>query len=143
MVRRRREAADGDARVHGAPPAAAGRRAPAAGPVLSVPRHRADAAPGMPALLLHSARTPEDVIARDELMRRDAEEPGFYLMLALARAPDGRRIDAGRIAEALAALGTPAHTFACGGNPFVSAITDLLVEAGLPARTIRTERFGG
>ncbi|MFH6781724.1 MULTISPECIES: ferredoxin reductase [Methylobacterium] len=112
-------------------------------PLLSMLRHRAEAAPGVPALLLYSARTAEDVIARDELLRRDAEEPGFRLMLALTQGPSGRRIDAGRIAGALAALGMPAHTFVCGGNPFVSAISDLLVEAGLPARTIRTERFGG
>ncbi|TNC14259.1 oxidoreductase [Methylobacterium terricola] len=112
-------------------------------PLLSMLRHRAEAAPGVPALLLSSAGTFEDVIARDELIRRDAEEPGFRLMLNLTRAPGGRRIDAGRIGEALAGLGVPAHTFVCGGNPFVSAVSDLLVEAGIPPRTIRTERFGG
>ncbi|AWN49833.1 oxidoreductase [Methylobacterium terrae] len=112
-------------------------------PLLGMLRHRAEAAPGVPALLLYSARTAEEVIAREELTRRDAEEPGFRLMLTLTRSLDGRRIDAARIAEALAALGTPAHTFVCGANPFVSAVSDLLVEAGLPARTIRTERFGG
>ncbi len=39
--------------------------------------------------------------------------------------------------------GTSAHTFVCGSNPFVSAVSDLLVDAGVPAATIRTERFGG
>jgi ferredoxin-NADP reductase len=112
-------------------------------PLLAMLRHRADAAPDVPALLLHSARTLDDVIARDELVRRDAEEPGFQLRLVLTRVPGGRRIDAGAIGAALAALGTPAHTFVCGGNPFVSAAADLLVAAGVPARTIRTERFGG
>ncbi|KMO41860.1 oxidoreductase [Methylobacterium tarhaniae] len=112
-------------------------------PLLSMLRHRAEAAPGVPALLLYSARTRGEVIARDELMRRDAEEPEFRLRLALTRETGGRRIDADTIGEALAALGTPAHAFVCGANPFVSAIADLLVEAGLPPRTIRTERFGG
>lgn len=112
-------------------------------PLLAMLRHRAEAAPGVPALLLYSARTRADVIAREELMRRDAEEPGFRLRLVLTREPGGRRIDAQTIGEALAALGTPAHTFVCGSNPFVSTAADLLVEAGLPARTIRTERFGG
>ncbi|TGD99018.1 FAD-binding oxidoreductase [Methylobacterium nonmethylotrophicum] len=112
-------------------------------PLLSILRHRAEAAPAVPALLLYSARTQEEVIAREELIRRDAEEPGFRLMLTLTRVPGGRRLDAGRIGEALAALGQPAHTFVCGANPFVSAVSDLLVEAGLPPQTIRTERFGG
>ncbi|GJD61060.1 FAD-binding oxidoreductase [Methylobacterium frigidaeris] len=112
-------------------------------PLLAMLRHRAEAAPGVPALLLYSARTLDEVIAREELLRRDAEEPDFRLRLVLTRSPGGRRIDAATIGETLAALGTPAHTFVCGANPFVSAASDLLVEAGVPARTIRTERFGG
>ncbi len=112
-------------------------------PLLAMLRHRAEAAPDVPALLLYSARTAADVIARDELIRRDAGEPGFGLRLALTREPGGRRIDAARIGESLAALGAPAHTFVCGSNPFVSAVSDLLVDAGVPAATIRTERFGG
>ncbi|MGX7706108.1 FAD-binding oxidoreductase [Methylobacterium sp. Gmos1] len=112
-------------------------------PLLAMLRHRADAAPDVPALLLASARTLDEVIARDELMRRDAEEPGFHLRLVLTRVPGGRRVDASVIGAALAALGPPAHTFVCGSNPFVSAAADLLVEAGVPSRTIRTERFGG
>ena len=47
------------------------------------------------------------------------------------------------VGQALADLGPPAHTFVCGSNPFVSAASDLLVDAGVPAATIRTERFGG
>ncbi|KMO31779.1 oxidoreductase [Methylobacterium variabile] len=112
-------------------------------PLLSMLRHRAEGAPDVPALLLYSARTSDEVIAREELMRRDAEEPGFRLMLTLTRAPGGRRIDADTIGEALAALGSPAHTFVCGANSFVSAMSDLLVDAGVPAKSIRTERFGG
>ncbi|MET7245531.1 FAD-binding oxidoreductase [Methylobacterium sp. EM32] len=112
-------------------------------PLLAMLRHRAEAAPDVPALLLYSARTPDEVIAREELMRRDAEEPDFRLRLVLTRAPGGRRIDADIVGAALAALGTPAYTFVCGSTPFVSAAADLLVEAGVPARTIRTERFGG
>ncbi|GJD47567.1 Propane 2-monooxygenase, reductase component [Methylobacterium crusticola] len=112
-------------------------------PLLSMLRHRAEAAPEVPALLLYSARTPEAVIARDELVRRGATEPAFRLMLCLTRVAGGRRIDTARIAEVLAHLGRPAHTFVCGSNPFVGAAADLLVDAGVPPRTIRTERFGG
>ncbi|MFE1600245.1 FAD-binding oxidoreductase [Methylobacterium sp. ID0610] len=112
-------------------------------PLLSMLRHRAAAAPTVPALLVYSARIPEEVIARDELLRRDAEEPAFRLMLTLTRIPGGRRLDAARMAEALAHLGMPARSFVCGSNPFVSAVSDLLVDAGVAPATIRTERFGG
>ncbi|ACA18812.1 Oxidoreductase FAD-binding domain protein [Methylobacterium sp. 4-46] len=112
-------------------------------PLLSMLRHRAAAAPGVPALLVYSARTPDEVIAREELLRRDADEPHFQLMLTLTRVPGGRRLDAARVAEALARLGPPAHAFVCGGNPFVSAASDLLIDAGVARGLIRTERFGG
>jgi glycine betaine catabolism B len=112
-------------------------------PLLSMLRHRADAAPDVPALLLYSARTPEEVIARDELLSRDAAEPHFRLRLILTRVAGGRRLDAARVAEALAELGRPARTFVCGSNSFVSAASDLLLDAGLAPGIIRTERFGG
>jgi ferredoxin-NADP reductase len=112
-------------------------------PLLAMLRHRAHAAPEVPALLVYSARVPEEVIARAELLRRDAEEPHFGLMLNLTRVPGGRRLDAARMSEALGRLGAPAHCFVCGSNRFVSAATDLLIDAGVPAGRIRTERFGG
>jgi ferredoxin-NADP reductase len=111
-------------------------------PLLAMLRHRAEAAPEVPALLLYSTRGPAETIARDELLRRDAGEPGFRLMLRHTR-DGGRRLDAADVAEALAHLGSPAHSFVCGGNPFVSAMAELLVDAGLPPATIRTERYGG
>ncbi|MDR7038304.1 ferredoxin-NADP reductase [Methylobacterium sp. BE186] len=112
-------------------------------PLLAMLRHRAVAAPDVPALLLYSARTRSDIIAADELQARTRDEPGFTLRLALTREPGGRRIDRATMDEALARLGRPAHAFVCGSNAFVSAASDLLVDAGVPPRTIRTERFGG
>ena len=112
-------------------------------PLLAMLRHRAAAAPDVPALLLYSARTRSEVIAREELEARARDEPGFALMLALTREPGGRRIDRARIDAALGALGAPAHVFVCGSNPFVSAASDLLLDAGMPPGVIRTERFGG
>ncbi|RVU18812.1 ferredoxin reductase [Methylobacterium oryzihabitans] len=111
-------------------------------PLLSMLRHRAGATPDVPALLLYSARTAADVVARDELLARAAAEPAFSLDLVLTREPSGRRLDAARIAEALARLGDPAHAFVCGSNRFAGAAADLLVDAGIPAARIRTERFG-
>jgi len=111
-------------------------------PLLAMLRHRAEAAPAVPALLLYSVRHGAEAIARDELSRRARDEPGFDLVLSLTR-EGGRRIDATLVGEALTRLGQPRHAYLCGANPFVSAAADLLVEAGLPPGTIRTERFGG
>jgi len=111
-------------------------------PLLAMLRHRAAAAPHIPALLIYSVRAADEVLVQDELVRRAETEPGFDLMLNLT-GDGGRRIDAALIGEALKRLGAPRHTFICGANPFVGAASDLLVEAGLDPRTIRTERFGG
>ena len=117
-------------------------------PLLSMLRHRAVAAPAVPALLLYSARTAEEAICREELLHRAATEPAFDCMLVLTRDPGlagtlRRRIDGVLVGEALSRLpGPPARTFVCGSNSFVGAVADLLVDAGLPAPSIRTERFG-
>lgn len=113
-------------------------------PLLSMLRHRAAAAPAVPALLVYSARSVADVICREELLGRAASEPAFDLMLALTRdaSVPGARIDRALIEEALIRLPDPARTFVCGSNSFVGAMADLLVDAGVPPRTIRTERFG-
>ncbi|KQP31162.1 oxidoreductase [Methylobacterium sp. Leaf104] len=111
-------------------------------PLLAMLRHRAAAAPGVPALLLYSARDPGETIAAEELAVRARDEPNFQLILNFTRA-GGRRVDAAMIAEALERLGPPRHAYLCGGNPFVGAVADLLVDAGLDPARIHTERFGG
>lgn len=111
-------------------------------PLLSMLRLRAAAAPGVPALLLYSVRDADEIIAAEELAVRARDEPNFQLMLNLTRA-GGRRVDAAMVAEALDRLGPPRHAYLCGGNPFVGAVADLLLDAGIPAALIHTERFGG
>ena len=112
-------------------------------PLLSILRHRAIAAPVVPALLLYSVREAAEAILREELEERARDEPGFSLMLNVSGGASGRRIDAALIAAALARIGTPRHSYLCGSNAFVSAAADLLLDAGLDPATIRTERFGG
>lgn len=119
-------------------------------PLLSMARHRAAAGAAVPAVLLYSARTRAEVIAEAELRAMAEADPAFTFLLNLSRQETGDdlfsagRIDQARIARALAALpAPPARVFVCGSNPFVSAASDLLMEAGVPAPIIRTERFGG
>lgn len=118
-------------------------------PLMSILRHRADAAPQIPAALILSARREADLIWHDELSRRDRDEPGFHLFATVTRetgAPALRhgRIDAGLIASALASLPAPPKTiFICGATPFVDAAADLALAAGAPFASIKAERYGG
>ena len=119
-------------------------------PLMAMLRHRASVAGAGRMLLLYSARTREDVIFRDELRAQEAAQSGLDVVLCLTRgAPwrpgdHGRRVDAAIVDGVLARFPrAPAITFVCGSNRFVASVTDLLVDRGLPAPSIRTERFGG
>lgn len=119
-------------------------------PLMAMLRERALRAPSVPALLVYSARTFEEVLFRDELLRMDAHDAGFRLALATTRGPAGRagdregRLDRGALAEILAAWGhAPAHAYVCGSNAFVGAMAEGLVAIGVEARKVRTERYGG
>lgn len=112
-------------------------------PLLAMLRERAAAAPDVPAVLVYAARTRAEALCLDELETRARTEPGFDLVLALSREGAARRLDADLLSQALSRLpAPPRHTFICGSGGFVEAASDLAVDAGLPAGTIRTERFG-
>jgi ferredoxin-NADP reductase len=119
-------------------------------PLMSMLRHRAAQGSHVPALLLFSARTRDDVIFRDELIAMHDRNDGFKLSLALTRdaprrAEDfGRLVDAAMVAELVARLpAPPRHVFICGGNPFVEAAAEGAIAAGIAPAMIRTERYGG
>lgn len=119
-------------------------------PLMAMLRHRAAHGSTVPALLLFSARSWQEVVFRDELMRLAQQDDGFKLALALTREdapPPGvyaRRVDTLMLAECLARLpAPPRHVFVCGANPFVEAATQSAIAAGVPATRIRTERYGG
>ena len=119
-------------------------------PLMSMLRHRAARGSRVPALLLFSARTWDDVIFRDELIAMHNRNDGFTLALALTRdaprrAEDfGRRIDQAMVVELLERLpAPPRHVFICGGNAFVEAASEGALAAGVAAPMIRTERYGG
>lgn len=114
-------------------------------PLLSMVRARAQSGSEAPMLLLYSARNAAEAIGRSELLARSRDETGFDLTLLLTREGPtaGRRIDRVMIDTAIECLGLPRHVFVCGGNAFVSHVSNLLLDAGLKPGTIRTERFGG
>ena len=119
-------------------------------PLMAMVRDRARAAPGVPALLVYSSRTWEDVIFRDELLRAHDARNGFDLVLTITRGPRGRpqdherRLDASLLSDLIARWGhTPRHAYACGADAFVEAVTAALVRDGIPAAHVRAERYGG
>ncbi len=109
-------------------------------PLMCMLRHRAAAAPAVPARLLYSARSLDDVIYREEL-------GGFDVVYTLTREqPPGwtgyaRRVDA----EMLREVADPAAAglaYVCGPTRFVEAVADGLVGLGYAPERVRTERFG-
>jgi ferredoxin-NADP reductase len=116
-------------------------------PFRAMLRHWAAGDRDVPARLLYSSRSLEDVIYREELTRLSSEH-NADVHLALTRSwPahwDGHR---GRIDRPfLDATGWPAaakpRVYVCGPSGFVEVVAETLVEAGHDDRRIRTERFG-
>jgi ferredoxin-NADP reductase len=95
----------------------------------------------VPARLIYSARTLEDVIYRDEL-----EALGDDVVLTLTREQrDGirsGRVDADLLREAGFAPEQEPRIFVCGPTPFVEAVASEFVELGHPPERVKTERFG-
>jgi ferredoxin-NADP reductase len=108
-------------------------------PLMSMLRHRRLTMPDLPMRLIYSVRTAEDVIYHDEL--------GADAALTFTKsAPEGWQGHTGRLDQPLiseqAAPFLAGLAFLCGTNGFVEAASQLLLEAGMAAQQIRTERFG-
>ncbi len=115
-------------------------------PFRSMSRHWAAGRRDVPARLVHSARTLDEVIYREELTAL-AEDDGFDFVLALTRSwPEDWQGHRGRVDRMLLdELAPPAErplVYVCGPTPFVEAVAEALVGAGHDPARIRTERFG-
>ena len=116
-------------------------------PLMAMLRHRAAAGLDVPATLLYSSRTLDDVIYRQELDALAATDPALTVAHTLTRAQPGgwdgyaRRIDAEMLTEVFG--GSPeANAFVCGPTRFVEVAADGLVALGYEPGRVRTERFG-
>lgn len=116
-------------------------------PLMAMVRHRAAVGSDVPATLLYSSRSWEEIIFRDELARLAADS-GLRVVHTLTRAwPEGwdgyrRRIDRTMAAEVFGPPVAGAVAYACGPTPLVEQAANDLLALGYPARSIRTERFG-
>lgn len=117
-----------------------------------------------PVLVIVSVREWRELLFRDELLATEAASasastgspPGastqgsVRLVVTTTRGPRWRPVDpTGRLGtEVLRSMlaawpHAPRHTYVCGATRFVEAVATRLVEAGLPAAIVRTERYGG
>ena len=118
-------------------------------PLMSMIRTHAQVKSQVPVRLIYSARTPDDVIYADELSERTRVSPltvtHLYTRWWPGDPPPGSypgRINADVVAEAGFPPGRNPLIFICGPSGFVEAASALLVAAGHPPFTIKTERFG-
>jgi len=117
-------------------------------PLMAMLRHRAAQHSTLPARILYSSRTAEDVIYRDELDGMAAADPTFEPFYTFTRQPPPgwtgyrRRIDATMLAEVMRPFDRRARVYVCGPTLLVEAVANALVQMELPIERIRTERFG-
>ena len=116
-------------------------------PLHAMLRHRAAIESSVPARLLYSSRSLEDVIYRDDLDRFAADDQVEVAQTLTREWPDGWSGHRGRVDKALLeelswSPAEQALTYVCGPTGFVEAVASTLVELGHDPARIRTERFG-
>ena len=117
-------------------------------PLMAMIRHRRAVASTVPARLLYSARSQDEVIYRDELdesARRDGMLDVIYTLTR--RQPPGwaghrRRIDGDLLREVAWPAQDGPRAYICGPTQFVETAAAGLVSLGYDPARVKTERFG-
>jgi ferredoxin-NADP reductase len=115
-------------------------------PLRAILRHRERSGSAVPARLLYSSRSLEDVIYREELDQYRGNADVRYTLTR--RQPPGWGGFSGRVDDAMIArIAWPASqrplAFICGPTSFVEAVAGLLVARHYSENRVKTERFGG
>jgi ferredoxin-NADP reductase len=117
-------------------------------PLMAMLRHRQRRNASVPASLLYSSRSLEDIIYREELDTMARHDPHLHVDQTLTRMqPNGwggrrGRIDKAMLLDARLPLAENPNIFICGPTSFVEHASNLLVELGEDPLAIKTERFG-
>lgn len=118
-------------------------------PMMSMSRWICDTASQVDIVFLHSARTPEDIIFRQELEMMTARYPNFKLAITVTRSVPGQSWYGytGRINETILPAIAPDYqdrtVYVCGPNPFMAATKELLQRLNFPMANYYEESFGG
>jgi ferredoxin-NADP reductase len=123
-------------------------------PLMAMLRHRANVLPDIdtrrriPARVLYSSRSWNDVIYRDELARLTSSDTTLEVTHTITRDPPPgwtgfrRRIDRTMLAEIAWPSAERPRIFVCGPTPLVESVAGALVELGHDRALVKTERFG-
>jgi len=117
-------------------------------PLMAMIRQRAARGSHVPARLLYSARSLEEIIYKRELDQLAERADGLEVFYTLTRSqPPGwrggsRRIDRAMLAEVGFASEQLPLCMVCGPTPLVEAVASTLVELGHRPDRVKTERFG-
>jgi ferredoxin-NADP reductase len=115
-------------------------------PLMAMLRNRAAIGSEVPATLLYSSRSWEEIIYRAELERL-ADDPQVRVLHTLTRSHPGgwerytRRIDRAMLADA-AGIAPGGLAYVCGPTALVEHVASELVALGYPPERVKTERFG-
>jgi ferredoxin-NADP reductase len=117
-------------------------------PLMAMIRQRAAVQSPVPVCLLYSSRAYGEIIYRQELDRRAADDMDVQVVHTLTRSqPPGwqgyaRRIDRAMLEEVALAPEERPLVFVCGPTPLVESVATTCVELGYAPERIKTERFG-
>jgi ferredoxin-NADP reductase len=117
-------------------------------PLMAMLRHRTVAGRRVPARLLYSSRTVEEIFYRDELQRMVAGDADLEIIHTLTREQPagwtGRtgRIDRDLLASVAWDLQERPLIYICGPTSLVEATASLLQAEGYAPERLKTERFG-
>lgn len=119
-------------------------------PVMSMLRWIVDTAADVDAHLLVSAKSPRDIIFRNELNWMSSRHSGIRVGVTCTSRVTGADSWTGltgRCDEKMLKLFTPdlleRHIFMCGPPPFMEAVKETLRLLGFPLANLHTESFGG
>ena len=116
-------------------------------PLMSILRYRQVVGSNVPAMILYSARSWEDVIYREEL-ERISKDDGVEVVFTLTRSQPqdwtgfSRRVDAKMLRDVGALKHVDTRAYVCGPTPLVESVATDLVALGYPPERVKTERFG-
>ncbi|MCC5638438.1 FHA domain-containing protein [Nostoc sp. CHAB 5844] len=117
-------------------------------PMMSMSRWLYDTASDVDIVFFHCARSPRDIIFRQELDWMAANHPTFNLAVSITRREPGQswmsftgRLDAGML-KLIAPDYKERTVYVCGPNPFMESVNDLLESIDFPMQNYYEESFG-
>lgn len=117
-------------------------------PMMSMSRWLCDKVENTDIIFLHSARSPRDIIFRQELELMAARHPNFKLAVTLTRPHQGESWMGyrGRLSENLLSVIAPDYqertVYVCGPEPFMIGVKKMLGELNFPMENYFEESFG-